>query len=163
MDFSLFNEFDAEILGYEKKNIIKTNKIKTNNINNNLSYNKELSLDIKLPYINVEKIIIKEENNITFKTNSIELDINFLQRINDYKINSWSKKILDIINFSDDKLTNNINLSGFSAKNVANKNKGNIKITPFNNSASEKNMYNNSRKFIKSISFNSIPLTSKFH
>ena len=118
MDFSLFNEFNIEILGYEKKNIIKLNRTKTKNktignantLNSAITTN-DLCIDIQFPFIKVEKVIndnneINEsiDNNnsnnnveITFSSNMFDLDITFLQKINNYKINSWSKRILELL------------------------------------------------------------------
>jgi hypothetical protein len=158
MDFSLFNEFDIEILGYEKKNIINSNKIKNkivgpNNTMNTIQNNKELSIDIKFPFIKVERIV-NNDNKISFETKKIDLDINFLQKINDYKIDNWSKKILEILNHGHDNLNNSINLTpGLSGKNIITKTKNNIKI----------NSFSPTKKFMRSTSFNSNLITSKFH
>ena len=166
MDFSLFNEFNIEVLGYEKKNIImkqsRNKPIGQTNTINNIPQSKELCIDIQYPYIEVIKAV-KNNNNIIFNTNKVDLDINFLQKINNYKIDSWSQKILKIIGNSEEILntSNSSNLSPKNSSKMMNKNK-NLKLMPLSNSFNAKNL-NFSRKFMKSVSFNSIPLTSKFH
>ena len=141
MDFSLFDEFNIEILGYERKNIIKTNKLKNNTIGlNNTQVNDELCLDIKFPFVKVEKILNNNDSfdnnnnktNINYIKNKVDLDINFLQRINKYRIDFWSKKILEIINNNyDNSLTLSSNLSPISThKKLTTRNKKNIKISP---------------------------------
>ena len=170
MDFSLFNEFDIEILGYEKKNIIRLNKTKnknktigvTNTVNSSAATN-ELCIDIQFPFIKIEKIIIDNDfneineinenisgENIIFTENNFDLDINFLQKINNYKINSWSKRILELLTEKGEIA----NISPTFGKKFFNKN--------YNSANAAKSGFN-SRKFIKSISFNNIPITSKFH
>lgn len=162
MDFSLFNEFDIDILGYEKKNIMNENKnnksICSNNLNNNMPNCKELCIDIQYPFVKVIKAI-NNNNNISLSTNNVELDINFLQKINNYKIDSWSQKILEVIKIGDDNLTRDKYFSPESSAKLI-KNKNSFKITSLSNSANAK-MQN--KKFIKSITFNGIPVTSKFH
>ena len=159
MDFTLFNEFNIEILGYEKKNLMDESKIKnkktmsggTTSLNNNTQNTKELSIDIQFPYIMVKRAI-NQENNLSFNSNKIDLNINFLQNINNYKIDSWSKKILEILNNENDSLNGNISIS---TENIV---KRSIpKKSPFAGKFSTKNL------FKKSISFNSIPVTSKFY
>ena len=163
MDFSLFDEFDVEVLGYEKKNIIKKNKIKTktNGSNtgiNNIPNNKELCIDIKFPFIKVEKIYTNN-NNIDFRKNIVDLDLNFLQKINDYKINSWSKKIIEILNKSNDNLINSTHLS----PGMISKDKNNVKMSPFSISSSGKNVFSNSKKFLRCASFNINQINNNFH
>ena len=120
---------------------------------NTIQNNKELSIDIKFPFIKVEKIV-NNDNKISFETKKIDLDINFLQKINDYKIDNWSKKILEILNHGHDNLNNSINLTpGLSGKNIITKTKNNIKI----------NSFSPTKKFMRSTSFNSNLITSKFH
>ena len=94
--------------------------------------------------------------------NKIDLDIYFLQGINNYNIDSWSQKILGIINISKDNLNNSsLYLSPVINSGNIQKNK-NIKITPFSNHV-DKNIGGVYRKFVKSITFNGIPAISKFH
>ena len=169
MDFSLFNEFDIEILGYEKKNIIKSNKTKnknktigSNNTINNSPVSNELNIDIQFPFIEIEKIVNDDNSNsnISLNTNKVDLDINFLQKINNYKINSWSNKILELLN-DKGEITNSAHFSPtLSNKKIAYKNKININNNP---TSSPKSSFSNPRKFLKSISFNAIPITSKYH
>ena len=170
MDFSLFEEFDIDILGYEKKNIMNENKIKnktintTNMANNNIS-NKELCIDIQYPFVKIIKANYNNiDNNTFFTLTKVDLNINFLQIINNYNIDLWSQKILEIINMSKDKdnLNNNLYLSpSFNSNNIP-KNKNMIKITPFSNPVN-KDTGSNYKKFIKSITFSGIPAISKFH
>ena len=169
IDFSVFDEFDVEVLGYEKKNITTKNKIKTKTIGanagiNNIPNNKELYIDIKFPFIKVEKIN-NNDNNIDFKKNIVDLDLNFLQKINDYKIDSWSKKIIDILNKNNGNLINSSQLTpAMDSKNI--KNKNGIKMSPFSNSFSGKSVLNNNnaKKFLRCTSFNMNNLNSnKLH
>ena len=159
MDFSLFKEFDIEILGYEKKNLINENVPKNKNKTpgsttnvNNIQNNKELSIDIHFPYIIVQKATHKN-NNLHFKTDQIDLKIDFLQNINNYGIDSWSKKLLEILNNENDYLTGNSNLASeiMSKKTLTKKN------NPLSYS------YSGKKLFKKCISFNSIPITNKFY
>ena len=165
MDFSLFDEFDIEILGYEKKNIINENKIKSRstcqtNTVTNPPPSKELCIDIQYPYVKVTKAI-KSNDDISFVTNKVDLDFNFLQKINNYKIDSWSQKILEILNPVDENInSSSTNLSPEISSKMLNKNK-NMKVMSLGNSPTRS--IANPRKFLKSISFNSIPITRKFH
>ena len=165
MDFSLFNEFNIEVLGYEKKNIINGNKIRNKSISQantvaNPPTSKELCIDIQYPCVKVTKVV-KSNDDIFFVTNKVDLDINFLQKINNYKINSWSQKILEILNPVDENInSSSTNLSPQMSSQTINKNK-NIKVMSLGNSLTKS--ISNPRRFLKSISFNSIPITSKFH
>ena len=170
MDFSLFDEFNIEILGYERKNIMKSGKNKNKIIGmNNTRINDELNIDIQFPHIFVEKVkndvddIIHEEDeflnaNILFTKNKVDLDINFLQSINNYKIELWSKKILEIINQTDETLISSG--SPIHNKRVFAKRK-NQKIN--SDCPISKNEFNLTKKLLKTISFNTIPLSSKYH
>ena len=119
---------------------------------------KELCIDIQYPFVKVIKAI-NNNNNISLSTNNVELDINFLQKINNYKIDSWSQKILEVIKIGDDNLTRDKYFSPESSAKLI-KNKNSFKITSLSNSANAKMQ---KKKFIKSITFNGIPVTSKFH
>ena len=170
MDFSLFDEFNIEILGYERKNIMKSNKNKNKIIGtNNTRINDELNIDIQFPSIFVEKVkndvddIIREEDEflnayIIFTKNKVDLDINFLQSINNYKIELWSKKILEIINQTDETLISSgtpIHNKRIFAKRKNQKINSDCPIS--------KNEFNLTKKLLKTISFNNIPLSSKFN
>jgi len=170
MDFSLFDEFNIEILGYERKNIMKSSKNKGKIVGmNNPHINDELNIDIHFPCIYIEKvkndyddIILEDEEfsqrKILFAKNKVDLDINFLQSINNYKIELWSKKILDIINETDETLIS----SGSPIHNKSNFPKR--KNTKTNSDCPiSKNDFNLTKKLLKTISFNTIPLSSKFH
>ena len=172
MDFSLFTEFDIEILGYEKKNVINssTNKSKnktigSNNTNNNTIIKNDLCIDIKYPFIKVNKII-NNNNNISIVLNKIELDIDFLQKINNYKIDFWSKKILKVLS-NDNNLSNNLNLtpqlSGKSVNSKNNKNNNNNNISNNILVSDSKSSFFNRKKYLKSMSFNSINFKNKLH
>ena len=170
MDFSLFDEFNIEILGYERKNIMKSNKNKNKIIGtNNTRINDELKIDIQFPCIFVEKVkndvddIISEEDEflnayIIFTKNKVDLDINFLQSINNYKIELWSKKILEIINQTDETLISSGSPIHNKGSFIKRKNQKINSDCPIS-----KNDFNLSKKLSKTISFNSIPLSSKFH
>ena len=105
IDFSVFKEFNIKILGYEKKNL--SNNEENNYINqrnkisgtqsNYTKENEDLFVDIKFPSFKEEKIVM-QNNKILFKKTSTNIDINFLQELNKFKMDFWSKKILDIIN-----------------------------------------------------------------
>lgn len=170
MDFSLFDEFNIEILGYERKNIMKSSKNKAKMIGMpNTHINDDLNIEIEFPCIYVEKVkndyddVIHEEEeflhtNIFFVKNKVDLDINFLQSINNYKIELWSKKLLDIINQIDDTLISSgspIHNRNIFAKRKNQKTNSDCPIS--------KNDFNLTKKLLKSISFNTMPLTSKNH
>ena len=167
MDFSLFDEFDIDILVYEKRNIMNESKVKNktinvNNMANNNISNKELCIDIQYPFVKIIKSNYNSLNNtIFFSMNKVDLDIDFLQIINNYNIDSWSQKILGIINASKGGLNGNLYLSPVINSGNIPKNKT-IKITPFSNPV-DKNIGNSYKKFVKSITFNGIPAISKFH
>ena len=121
IDFSLFHQFNINILGYEKKNINEENNSIFNysNLKNkggaNLSKeNEELCVEIKFPFYKEEKIVKGENEKMLFKKTNTNLDINFLQNLNNYKMDLWPKKLLEIINirnnnkFSDNNYLNNI-------------------------------------------------------
>ena len=170
MDFSLFDEFNIEILGYEKKNIMKSNRNKNKVIGtNNANINDDLNIDIQFPCIYVEKVkndvdnVIHEDEefstvHILFAKNKVDLDINFLQSINNYKIEMWSKKILEIINEIDETLIS-------SGSPIQNKNTFAKRKNQKTNSDCpiSKSDFNFTKKLLKSISFNTIPLSSKYH
>ena len=158
IDFSLFNEFNVDILGYEKKNL-------TNNVKENISRNKnsgilssftkeneDLCIDIKFPSLKQEKIFKDVEGKILIKKTNLDLNINFLQDLNNYKMDFWSKKILEEIN-------KRANPSLFSDKNIAScfsDKKNYIKKTNTNNvthfNSFGFNKFN--KNFIKSTSHN---------
>ena len=116
MDFSSFDEFNIETLEYEKKDIVNSNKLK-NKVEglNNIQINDKLCIEILYPFIQVEKTLNGKEkidedlyiNNIDFIKNKVKLDIKFLQKVNKYKIISWSKKILEIINNNNENSYSN--------------------------------------------------------
>jgi hypothetical protein len=105
----------------EKKNINEENNSIFNysNLKNkggaNLSKeNEELCVEIKFPFYKEEKIVKGENEKMLFKKTNTNLDINFLQNLNNYKMDLWPKKLLEIINirnnnkFSDNNYLNNI-------------------------------------------------------
>lgn len=170
MDFSLFDEFNIDILGYERKNIMKSNKNKSKTIGtNNTHINDDLNIDIQFPCIYVEKVkndtddIIHEEEeflntNIIFSKNKVDIDINLLQLINKYKIELWSKKILEIINKTDETLISSGSPIHNKGSFIKRKNQKINSDCPIS-----KNEFSLTKKLLKTISFNAIPLTSKFH
>ena len=146
LNFDLFNDFNIAILEYEKKNL-NSNNI-TSNMNNyinstntmnknkgnsmiNPNENEELFLDIKFPTIKEEKLISEKDDRMIFKRKNIDLDLNFLQDINKFKMDFWSKNILEIINKNEDQITFNLSPN----QNISDK-KYNIKKTEtFNNTS----------------------------
>ena len=145
-------------------NSTKKNKATgSSNSINNISPNKELFIDIKYPFVRVIKAKYNK-NNINFNINKIDLEINFLQNINNYNLDLWPKKILEIIHTNKDNLANSLYLCPeYGSNNDLSKSKNIFKSNPLSNSVSINNMNNIPRKFIKSITFNGIPATSKFH
>jgi hypothetical protein len=161
IDFSIFSEFDIEILGYEKKNVINTNTIKNKNNNTiiNISSNKDLKIEIQYPYIKVKKLI-NNGGNISFIVNKVDLDIDFLHKINNYKIDIWSKKILKILS-DDTALSRNLNLSPkLSGTNVTERSNkiNNTHLVP----ESKSSLFNRKR-FLKSMSLNAVSFKNKLH
>ena len=78
--------------------------------------------------------------------------------INKYKIELWSKKILEIINQTDETLISSgtpIHNKRIFAKRKNQKINSDCPIS--------KNEFSLTKKLLKTISFNAIPLTSKFH
>ena len=160
MDFDLFHEFDIQILGYEKKNIIKLTKSKNkNNIQNNSLIANDLFIDIQFPFLKVEKIINQKSNdeeeskNFVFSSNKIDLDVIFLQRMNDYKMNSWSKRLLEIINNNGVMINTTLSNKITNKSRFGNNNDNNSPIM-------SKGSFTN-RRFLKSISFSSIAINNK--
>ncbi len=167
MDFSLFNEFDIEILGYEKKNIVKLTKNKNKNVASSSSVNSlpltnELCIDINYPYIKVETITDgnNENNTILFKTKRVDLDINFLQNINNYNIYTWSKfLLLEIFNYKRESI-DNVNASPILGdKKLFSKNKVNVN----DNSAKNKKRRISLKKIMQSPSKNIAPIFGQFN
>ena len=159
IDFSVFKEFNIGILGYEKINLSNEENYYNNNqrskivgtMSNYTKENQELCVDIKFPSFKEEKIVI-EDNKMLFKKTSTNIDINFLQELNKFKMDFWSKKILDIINkrkrpflFS----TNNVLI------NFIDKKENDIKkTTTYNNYENNNDDSNNFNKnYLKSTSF----------
>ena len=138
--------------------------IGSNTTLNNISPNKELCIDIKYPFVSVIKSKYNNKNNIIFSMNKIDLDINFLQNINNYEIDSWSQKILEMIHANKDNLTNSLYLCPeYGSNNDISRSKNIFKSIPLTSSIPINNINNIPRKFTKSITFNGIPVTSKFH
>ena len=156
IDFSLFHQFNVNILGYEKKNINEENSsifnysnIK-NKVGGNLSKeNEELCVDIKFPYFKEEKIVKGENEKMLFKKTNTNLDIDFLQNLNNYKMDLWPKKILEIMNTRNYPIISD------------NNNLDNIKKT--NTFDKEKNTYSSfhNKKFVKHISENYSQFSNK--
>ena len=103
IDFSVFNEFNINILGYEKKNL--TNDISKFSSRNkpfgvSSTYTKEnedLCIDIKFPSLKQETIVKDINGKISFEKTNSKLNINFLQELNKYKMDFWSQKIMEEI------------------------------------------------------------------
>ena len=163
IDFSVFKEFNIKILGYEKKNL--SNNEENNYINqrnkisgtqsNYTKENEDLFVDIKFPSFKEEKIVM-QNNKILFKKTSTNIDINFLQELNKFKMDFWSKKILDIINkrekphlFSVSDVRRNI--SDKKEKKIKKTNTNNNYENNINNNNDDTNNFN--KNYIKSTSF----------
>ena len=164
IDFSLFKEFDIDILGYEKKNlnnntendtISRTKTIGSILNNTNNKETEELFIDIKFPSLKQEKMYKDEDNKILFRKTNTDLKVNFLQELNKYKMDYWSKKILEEIFKME-------NPSVYSNKNINSNyvdNKNIIKKVKTNNISSPWSDNKVNKKFSKHISYN----YSKFH
>ena len=164
IDFALFKEFDVDILGYEKKNLNNNTESDTisrtktigsilNNTNNKET--EELFIDIKFPSLKQEKMYKDEDNKILFRKTNTDLKVNFLQELNKYKMDFWSKKILEEIFKME-------NPSVYSNKNINSNyvdNKNIIKKVKTNNISSPWSDNKVNKKFSKHISYN----YSKFH
>ena len=164
IDFALFKEFDIDILGYEKKNLNNNTESDTisrtktigsilNNTNNKET--EELFIDIKFPSLKQEKMYKDEDNKILFRKTNTDLKVNFLQELNKYKMDFWSKKILEEIFKME-------NPSVYSNKNINSNyvdNKNIIKKVKTNNISSPWSDNKVNKKFSKHISYN----YSKFH
>ena len=164
IDFALFKEFDIDILGYEKKNL--NNNIESDTIsrtktigsilnNTNNKETEELFIDIKFPSLKQEKMYKDEDNKILFRKTNTDLKVNFLQELNKYKMDFWSKKILEEIFKME-------NPSVYSNKNINSNyvdNKNIIKKVKTNNISSPWSDNKVNKKFSKHISYN----YSKFH
>ena len=164
IDFALFKEFDIDILGYEKKNLNNNTESDTisrtktigsilNNTNNKET--EELFIDIKFPSLKQEKMYKDEDNKILFRKTNTDLKVNFLQELNKYKMDFWSKKILEEIFKME-------NPSVYSNKNINSNypdNKNVIKKVKTNNISSPWSDNKVNKKFSKHISYN----YSKFH
>ena len=164
IDFALFKEFDVDILGYEKKNLNNNTESDTisrtktigsilNNTNNKET--EELFIDIKFPSLKQEKMYKDEDNKILFRKTNTDLKVNFLQELNKYKMDYWSKKILEEIFKME-------NPSVYSNKNINSnyvENKNIIKKVKTNNISSPWSDNKVNKKFSKHISYN----YSKFH
>lgn len=159
IDFSLFNQFNINILGYEKKNINEENPIfNYSNIKNKVNANsnkenEELSVDIKFPSFKEETIVKGENDKILFKKTITNLDVNFLQNLNKYKMDLWSKKILELINrrTSPKNTENNNNFPNLRKKTYENDEAKN----------EQENVYN--KQFIKHSSYNYSKFMNDLH
>lgn len=159
IDFSLFNQFNINILGYEKKNINEENPIfNYSNIKNKVNANsnkenEELSVDIKFPSFKEETIVKGENDKILFKKTITNLDVNFLQNLNKYKMDLWSKKILELINrrTSPKNTENNNNFPNLRKKTYENDEAKN----------EQENDYN--KQFIKHCSYNYSKFMNDLH
>ena len=171
IDFALFKEFDVDILGYEKKNLNNNTESDTisrtktigsilNNTNNKET--EELFIDIKFPSLKQEKMYKDEDNKILFRKTNSDLNINFLQDLNRYKMDYWSKKILEEIfkkenpsMYSNKNITPNfVDKKNYAKKSVYTNNVSNF--SPMSDNKVNK-------KFAKHISYNYSKFTSKFH
>ena len=99
IDFSVFNDFNANILNYKKREVINKYKSlfidETNNKKNN-----NMKLVIKNPYVTIEKMV--EGINFTNTSDEIELSSKFLNKLRRIKNNIlWTKIILKIIDKKD--------------------------------------------------------------
>lgn len=166
IDFSVFNEFNIDILGYEKKDLsnnnIHTGSNSSNSMNNTRnkiaglmsSYtkeNNELLIEIKFPSLKQEKIIKQENDNILFKKINTDLDINFLQNLNRYKMDFWSKQILEEINIDNNQsLYSNKLITPHISDNIKKVKTNNVSdFSPWGNTADKIN-----KKFMKKSTFN---------
>ena len=96
-----------------------------------------------------------EDNKILFRKTNTDLKVNFLQELNKYKMDFWSKKILEEIFKME-------NPSVYSNKNINSNyvdNKNIIKKVKTNNISSPWSDNKVNKKFSKHISYN----YSKFH
>ena len=85
IDFSILDEnFNVKILEKEKE-------VNSNNEAINMT-NNEMEIEINKPYLEIEKIF-DDIKNLTKQ----ELDYSFLQNINGFKIDTWSKKLLEVL------------------------------------------------------------------
>ena len=140
LDFSIFNDFEAKIFEYEKGKSLA--KLKNTN-----SQGEQLHIDIKYPFI-IEEKMMKENNFLVYEENNIELDIKFLQKLNNCPMNIWPKRILNkLYNISRIGKTKTVKGNKFFVYEMMN----------------QQNKSANAKKFMKSTSFNNIPLVSKFH
>ena len=166
IDFSVFDEFNINILGYEKKNL-------TNNINEYNSRNKtigvlstytkeneDLCIDIKFPSLKQETIFKDIDGKISFKKTNSDLNINFLQDLNRYKMDFWSRKILEeIIKKTNPPLYSNKNITP-NYDNKKNTNKKNNVNNVGHFSPWSDNKVN--RNIMKRTSYNYSKLFNKF-
>ena len=167
IDFSLFNEFNINILGYEKKNLSKViNEINPRNkvqgvLSSYTKENEDLCIDIKFPSLKQETIFKDVRGKILIKKTNLDLDINFLQDLNNFKMDFWSRKILAEINKKS-------NPSKFSTKDIAfnfSDKKNNIKKTNTNNAGHYNPFSINkpNKNFIKSTTQNFSSFGNKYN
>ena len=156
IDFSLFHQFNINILGYEKRNIKEESTIfNYSNLKNKVSANlnkenEELSVDIKFPFFKEEKIVQENNEKILFKKTNTNLDINFLQKLNNYKMDLWPKKILEIINTRDNhRYADDNDLNNLKKKNT------------YENENNQE--FDNYKKYTKHTSFNYSKFLNKLH
>ena len=166
IDFSVFDEFNINILGYEKKNLTKDsneNNSRNKTIGVLSTYTKEnedICIDIKFPSLKQETIFKDIDGKISFKKTNSNLNINFLQDLNKYKMDFWSRKILeDIIKKTNPPLYSNKNITpNYMDKKNINK-KSNINnvghFSPWSDNKVDRN-------FMKRTSHNYSKLFNKF-
>ena len=166
IDFSVFDEFNINILGYEKKNL--TNNINEYNSRNktigvlstNTKENEDLCIDIKFPSLKQETIFKDIDGKISFKKTNSDLDINFLQDLNRYKMDFWSRKILEeIIKKTNPPLYSNKNITpNYDNKKNTNK-KSNVNNVGHFSPWSDNKV---NRNIMKRTSYNYSKLFNKF-
>jgi len=176
IDFSLCNEFNIDILGYEKKILINNimdedNNMKKINQRNKIgsivpsatNNNDELCINIKFPSLKEERAIKEKDDKIIIKKINLDLDINFLQSLNKYKMDFWSKKILEeIIKKNESSFDSDTN----KFQNISDKKNYINKVNTFNASSfgsKSDNTFKNKKKFMRGTSYNYSQLISKFH
>ena len=105
MDFSIFEYFNTKILENnkeeEKENFINNSLLYNSNTKNEnkKKINDDMLLVVKMPYIISEQYV--KSRFLSNNTKRIPLNLNFLNILENCKIISWSKKILNLLNIKD--------------------------------------------------------------
>ena len=121
LDFSVFDDFEPKIMNYEKREVINPHSSGKRIANINRKQKDEILLTINNPNIQIEQYSsenIKSRDVNSCNDNSIrELNDDYLKKIDDKDMESWSKIIIEYIENQHLMDNNNVNETPILQKN----------------------------------------------